>query len=192
MFKNKKILSFKIILLMSTLISIIVDISGIVYNLEGFIFTFIATFSILYGLNILGILKIIYESLLIVLKSVNFILEKLKNKLFSCCSKKSNNKILEEKSLEGGDQKMPAVKKKSIIKKTKSVMPKKSETKIKVKAKNIETPEVKKPIVKTKKTSIKKAATKKSSMKTKPIKLTARKITSKKSVTKSVAKKAKS
>jgi len=185
MLNNGKSLGLKIILIFSAIVSIVMDLIGFIKDLSEFIFIFIAVFLILYGFNMLGILKIIQNSLLMILKWVNLILEKIKEFLFSRCSKlckkKVENNILEEKSLIKGDSSMVVAKKKITLKKTSSNIKKVVSKKTKVNAvKKIKPKKITSEDMKIVSGISKKKIVKKNSMKTRPAKKTTKKIGAKK------------
>jgi hypothetical protein len=185
MLNNGKSLGLKIILIFSAVVSIAIDLMGFIKDLAEFVFVFIALFLIFYGLNMLGMLKIIQNSLLMILKWINLILEKIKKVLFSQCSrlckKKVENKTLEEKTLIKGNEDMVVAKKKTTLKKTSSNIKKAVLKKTKVSAvKKSKPKKIRSEDLKMASGIVKKKIVKKTAMKIRPVKKTTKKIGAKK------------
>lgn len=154
---DKQIVNLKFLLIYSFLLTIVIDFFGLIQNSEEFLFAFLSISFIIYGLDLIGIIKITLRKIIFMKDNFKSILNKFKN-IF-----KKEKDIKISKITEENDMVSIKIKKKP-IKKVKSTVAKK--TKPAAKAKKT-----------LKKTTTTKTVAKVSKPKTKTVKKTVKKTT---------------
>lgn len=138
---DKQILNLKFLLIHSFLLTILIDFFGFIKNSEEFLFAFLSISFIIYGLDLIGIIKIILRKIIFMKDNFKSILNKFKN-IFK---KEKDIKII--KNTEENDMVSIKIKKKP-IKKVKSTVVKKTKAATKTK-KTLKTKSEKKVLSKT-------------------------------------------
>lgn len=123
---DKQILNLKFLLIHSFLLTILIDFFGFIKNSEEFLFAFLSISFIIYGLDLIGIIKIILRKIIFMKDNFKSILNKFKN-IFK---KEKDIKII--KNTEENDMVSIKIKKKP-IKKVKSTVVKKTKAATKTK-----------------------------------------------------------